>query len=751
MDIKNLIKKMTLDEKASLCSGMDFWNTKSIERLNIPSIMMTDGPHGLRKQAEAADHLGLNESIKATCFPTASALACSWNKNLIKKMGIALAKECKAEGVSIILGPGVNIKRSPLCGRNFEYYSEDPYLSGELAKNQINGTQSQGIGTSIKHFAANNQEHRRMTIDTIIDERTLREIYLASFETAIKDAKPWTVMCAYNKINGQFCSENYKLLTEILREEWGYDGFVVSDWGAVNDRDKGLQAGLELQMPYDGGKGNSIIVEAIKNGDLKESVLDKAVERLLNIIFEGAKNKDENAMVDKEKHHELAEKIAGECIVLLKNEEKILPLKKNEKIAVIGDLAKNVRYQGGGSSHINPIKIDNPYEKILDFAGSENIDYARGYDLNVDTVDQELLNAAKIVAKNAEKVVLFIGLPERYESEGFDRTHLKLPKNQETIVSELKSVNDNIIVVLSNGSPIEMPFINEIKGLVEGYLTGQASGKAISDVLYGNINPSGKLAETFPLKLADNPSYLNFPGDTDKVEYKEGIFIGYRYYDMKEMDVLYPFGYGLSYTNFEYSNLKISKKEINDKEKITVTLNIKNTGDIYGKEIVQLYIKDIESTVIRPCMELKGFEKIALDKGEEKEISFELEKRSFAFYDVDIKDWNVESGDFEILIGKSSRDIILRDTIKVNSTQTVKKIIHKNTAIGDILEHHIMKPIIDGMMSQFSQADSLGEGNMFEQMMRYMPLRVLATFNPENGEQMVDDIIKKVNSEEKQN
>lgn len=747
MNIKELIKQMSLEEKASLCSGLNFWNTKPIERLNIPSIMMTDGPHGLRKQSEGADHLGINESVEATCFPTASALACSFDRDLVKELGIAIGEECQSENVSIVLGPGANIKRSPLCGRNFEYYSEDPYLSSEMAKNQIQGTQSQGIGTSLKHFAANNQEHRRMTIDTIVDERTLREIYLASFETAVKEAQPWTVMCAYNKLNGEYCSENYRLLTEILRNEWGFEGFVVSDWGAVNDRDKGLSSGLELQMPADGGMGDNLIVEAVKRNRLSEGVLDEAVERILNIIFKAVENKRENVIYSKEKHHELARKIAGECMVLLKNEEKILPLKKEENIAVIGELATKVRYQGGGSSHINPTKVDNAYEEIVNFAGPENVRYARGYDLSIDDTIYDLAEEAKKLAIEADKVILFIGLPERYESEGFDRTHLNIPKNQYNLVKTLKSVNENIVVILSNGSPIEMPFVSDVKAILEAYLTGQASGKAICDLLYGEVNPSGKLAETFPLKLSDNPSYLNFPGEVDKVEYKEGIFVGYRYYDKKAMDVLFPFGYGLSYTNFEYSNLKISKNEIDDTEKVTVSVNIKNIGDVFGKEIVQLYIRDKESSVTRPEKELKGFEKIGLEPGEEKEVTFILNKRSFAYYNVDLGDWHVESGEFEILIGKSSREIVLKEVITVNTTSPIKTIVTKNTALGDIAHLPEVQQIINAMIQSFGgDTSGLGEGNMFEEMMKFMPLRALATFNPEGGQQLVDRIIESINS-----
>lgn len=750
MDIKNLISQMTLEEKASLCSGFDFWNTKSIERLGIPSIMMSDGPHGLRRQDKEADHLAINESVKAICFPTASALACSWDRGLINNMGVALGEECQAEDVQIILGPAVNIKRSPLCGRNFEYYSEDPYLSSELAKNHINGVQSQGIGTSIKHFAANNQEDRRMSVDAIVDERTLREIYLASFEGAVREAQPWTVMCAYNRLNGEYCSENYRLLTEILKNEWSHEGFVVSDWGAVNDRDKGVAAGLELQMPADGGIGDRNIVAAIKNGTLSEEALDNALERLLKITFKAVESKKANATYNKDDHHELARKIARQCIVLLKNEDKILPLGKKEKVAIVGEFAKKPRYQGGGSSHINPTKVDTAYDEIVKILGDDKkVSYAQGYDIKSDDINEELIHEAKKIAKKADKVLLFIGLPERYESEGYDRTHLNIPKNHEILVEELQKVNRNIVVVLSNGAPIEMPWVEKTKGLVEGYLTGQASGGAIADILYGEYNPCGKLAETFPKKLAHNPSYLNFPGEGDRVEYKEGVFVGYRYYDMKEIDTLFPFGYGLSYTTFEYSNLNVSSKEINDTDEVTVSVKVKNTGHVAGAEVVQLYVRDVESFVIRPYKELKEFGKVYLNPGEEKEIVFTLNKRSFAYYNVDIKDWHVETGEFEILIGKSSNEIVLKETINVNSTVKLKLHVTKNTPMGDIIEHPLCKELMDGMLKQFSGGndDTLGEGNMFEQMLKYMPLRAIVSFSQGAiSEEMLDGIITQLNS-----
>ncbi|NLP31347.1 MAG: glycosyl hydrolase, partial [Clostridiales bacterium] len=545
-DIKKLISQMTLEEKAGLCSGLDFWHLKGVERLGIPPIMVTDGPHGLRKQEQNADHVGINVSVPATCFPTAAGLASSWNRELVEKVGAALGEECQAEGVSVLIGPGANIKRSPLCGRNFEYFSEDPYLSSEMAASHIKGVQSQGVGTSLKHFAANNQEHRRMSVDAIVDERTLREIYLSSFEGAVKKGKPWTVMCSYNKVNGEYASEDEFLLTDILRDEWGFEGFVVSDWGAVNERVKGLEAGLDLEMPSSFGVGDSKIVEAVRNGILPEEILDKAVERVLNIIFKAVDNKKENATYDKEAHHQLAREVAKECMVLLKNEDKILPLKKQGTIAIIGEFAKRPRYQGGGSSHVNPTKLDDIYEQIKKSAGDNvNVIYAQGYSLEKDEVDEGLLKEAKQAAVQADVAVIFAGLPEHYESEGYDRQHMRMPESHCTLIEAVAQVQSNVVVVLSNGSPVEMPWLDKAKGVLEAYLAGQTMGGAIADLLFGDANPSGKLAETFPKELSHNPSYLNFPGEGDKVEYREGIFVGYRYYDKKNLEPLFPFGYGL--------------------------------------------------------------------------------------------------------------------------------------------------------------------------------------------------------------
>ncbi|MFO7154410.1 MAG: glycoside hydrolase family 3 C-terminal domain-containing protein [Caldicoprobacter oshimai] len=754
-DIKKLISQMTLEEKASLCSGLDFWHLKGIEWLGIPSIMVSDGPHGLRKQQESADQLGIHKSVPATCFPSAVGLASSWNRELLERVGAAIGEECQAEGVSILLGPGANIKRSPLCGRNFEYFSEDPYLSSEMAASYIKGVQSQGVGTSLKHFAANNQEHRRMSVDAIIDERTLREIYLASFEGAVKKGKPWTVMCSYNKVNGEYASENKYLLTDILRDEWRFEGFVVSDWGAVNERVKGLEAGLDLEMPSSFGIGDQKIVQAVREGKLSEEVLDRAVERILNIIFKAIDNRRENATYDKEAHHQLAREVARECMVLLKNEDRLLPLKREGTIAVIGEFARHPRYQGGGSSHVNPTKLDDIYEEIKKSAGDGvNVIYAQGYSLEKEKVDNALLEEAKGAAMKADVAVIFAGLPEHYESEGYDRQHMRMPESHCALIEAIAEVQPNVVVVLSNGSPVEMPWLDKVKAVLEAYLGGQALGGAIADLLFGDANPSGKLAETFPKELSHNPSYLNFPGEGDRVEYREGIFVGYRYYDKKNIQPLFPFGYGLSYTTFEYSDLHISKKEILDTETVTVTVKVKNTGEMAGKEVVQLYVRDVESSVIRPDKELKGFEKVELRPGEEKTVTFELDKRAFAYYNVDIKDWYVETGEFEILIGKSSRDIVLKDKIFVRSTVTIRKPVHRNTTIGDLLSDPVLAPLTKEFLAKANEKSPLFNerkdkkevSEMMMAMMKYMPLRALVNFS--RGaftEDMLDEMIRELN------
>ena len=668
-NIQNLISQMTLEEKASLCSGKNFWYLKGIERLEIPSIMVTDGPHGLRKQAGDADHVGLNESVPATCFPTASALAATWNRDLVFEVGEALGEECRQEKVGVILGPGVNIKRSPLCGRNFEYFSEDPYLTGEMAKSHINGVQSQGVGTSLKHYAVNNQEYRRMTIDAVVDERALREIYLTGYEIAVKESQPWTVMCAYNKINGTYASDHKKLMRDILKDEWGHEGLVVTDWGAMNIRSVALDAGTELEMPGAPNGNDAMIVDAVQAGTLDESVLDEAVERLLTMIFKADATLAADFSYDADAHHTLARKVVGEGAVLLKNEGQILPLSENAQIAIIGEFAKTPRYQGAGSSLMNPTQLDNLYDEMVKLVGVEKISYTPGYDKKGDHPNDALIEEAVELAKNAEVVVICAGLTDMYETEGLDREHMKMPPGHVALIEAVAAVHKKVVVVLSNGSPVEMPWASDVQGILEGYLGGQAGAGGVADILVGNVNPSGKLAETFPFKFEDNPSYHYFPGGPATVEYRESLYVGYRYYDTVDQAVLFPFGYGLSYTTFEYSDLQLDKAQISDTDTLTVSLKVKNTGDMVGKEIVQLYVRDVESTAFRPEKELKGFTKVELQPGEEKEVSIELRPRAFAYFNAELNDWHVEAGTFEILVGASSVDIRLKENVEVTSEQ----------------------------------------------------------------------------------
>lgn len=737
---------MTLEEKAGMCSGLDFWHLKEVEHLGIPKVMVSDGPHGLRKQDEKGDHLGINDSIKAVCFPPAVLSACSFDRGLMEEMGKAIGREAQANDVSVVLGPAVNIKRSPLCGRNFEYYSEDPYLAGEIAAAFVKGVQSQHVGTSIKHFAANNQEYRRMSSSSEVDERTLREIYFPAFETAVKKAQPYTFMCSYNQINGTFASENKWLLTDVLRGEWGFKGYVMSDWGAVNDRVKGLEAGLELEMPASGGDNDAMIVKAVKDGVLEEKILDQAVERILRIIFEYADHRKPQEFT-MEKDHEEAQHIAEESMVLLKNENHILPLKTSEKAAFIGGFARNPRFQGGGSSHINCFKTTNVLDSVPCDA---QVVYAEGFPADRDFYDKALADEAVKAAAEADKAVIFAGLPESFESEGYDRSHMRLPECQNRLITEILKVQPNTVIVLHNGSPVEMPWLGEIKGLLETYLGGQAGGAAAANILYGKINPSGKLAETMPLKLSDNPSYLNFGGG-EKVEYREGIFVGYRYYDTKEMDVAFPFGYGLSYTTFAYSNLKLSMENPTEKDTVMVSADVTNTGKSAGKEVVQLYIRDLTGSAIRPEKELKGFEKVFLEPGETKTVTMELNKRSFAWYNTELHDWFAASGDYEILVGASSRDIRLTETLHLNSSQRLPMHVHMNTTLGDLLRNpetaEAAKKLIQKYLSGEAGSEAASEAVSEEMTMAMtdsMPLRALMGFAGVSRKEL-DSVIEKLN------
>lgn len=665
-NIAELIAQLTLEEKAALCSGRDFWHLKGIERLGIPAIAATDGPHGLRKQREGA---GVMDSVPATCFPTASALANSWDRDLLFAVGAALGAECLQEQVAVLLGPGANIKRSPLCGRNFEYFSEDPCLSGDMAAALIEGIQSRGVGASLKHFAVNNQEQRRMTIDARVDERTLREIYLAGFERAIKKAKPWTVMCAYNRVNGDYCSEHERLLTRILRDEWGFEGVLLTDWGACNDRVAGLRAGQDLEMPGSGGVNDARIVAAVRAGELEVAVLDRAVGRVLSLILRSAKTARTDYRYDADAHHALARRAAAQSIVLLKNDAAMLPLMRAADVAVIGALATEPRYQGAGSSQINPTRLDNALDEIRGWA--PDCRFAAGYSLHDDAVDAALLDEACALARDAAVVIVFAGLPAQYECEGFDRRHIELPHSHNALIEALARIDAPIVVVLANGAPVNMPWADSVQAIVECCLGGQAGAGAAVDVLFGAVNPSGKLAETYPLALADTPAFRYFPGGPDTVEYREALYVGYRYYETFGRAVRFPFGHGLSYTTFSYADIALSHARGADTEPLGVGIRVRNTGARAGAEIVQLYVRAPASAVFRPFKELRDFAKVELEPGAEKTLAFTLDRRAFAYFHAALGDWQVESGEFEILIGASSADIRARATVWIEAERAV--------------------------------------------------------------------------------
>lgn len=663
----SILESLTLEEKASLCSGMTNWLTQEIERVGVPSVWVSDGPSGLRKEKVKQNGTNvMGESEPSTCFPGAATLACSWDPQLAEEVGKAIADEAKALKVSTVLGPGVNIKRSPLCGRNFEYYSEDPYLAGRMGAGWVHGLEKENVGTSLKHFLANNEEHIRMTVSSVVDERALREIYMPAFEHIVKTEQPATVMCSYNRLNGTYLSENKRMLTDVLRDEWGYKGIVVSDWGAVNNRIDGVKAGLDLEMPGNKGINDRHIVEAVKDGRLSEEDLNKVALRVLKFAYESNKNIVENYTVDLEKNHQIARKAAANSAVLLKNDDKALPLNKKQKIAVIGQLAKTARYQGAGSSHINATKIVS-FTDALDAAG-QKYEYADGYVLKGDGYKSGLIKKAVKACKDKDAVVVFAGLTDAFESEGYDRSHLNMPAAHDKLIEEICKVNKNVIVVLSCGAPIKLKdWEKDVKAILNLYIGGQATGEAAYDVLYGSVNPSGKLAETFPYHNSDNIVSKYFPMGPRTCEYRESVYVGYRYFDKANKQVRYPFGYGLSYTKFEYSNLRLSSADINEGDELEVTFTIKNVGDVDGAEIAQVYVRDVESTIFRPVKELKGFKKVYLKAGEEKDVTVTLDSRSFAYYNVLIKDWHIESGEFEILVGASSRNILLKASVNVTS------------------------------------------------------------------------------------
>ena len=747
IDLKSLISQMTLEEKAGLLSGSDFWHTKGVDRLGIPEVMLCDGPHGLRKQEGKSDHLGLYDSIPATCFPAACAAASSFDRELLYSIGDALGRQCQAENVSVLLGPGVNIKRSPLCGRNFEYFSEDPYLTGKLAAAYIRGVQKHHVGTSIKHFAANNQEYKRMSCSSEVDERTLREIYLTAFEIAVKEAQPKTVMASYNQVNGTFASENDWLLNKVLRDEWGFQGYVVTDWGAVADRVKGLSAGNDLEMPGSNGENDRLIVEAVRHGTLDEALVDQAVGRILTVMYDFLENREPDAVFDRAADHKKAVEAEKECAVLLENNG-VLPLKPGSRVAYIGAYAETPRFQGGGSSHINASQVSS----ALDCAKKKGrtVTYTAGFPGDRDELDKRQLQMAVEAARNADAAVIFAGLPDSFESEGYDRAHMSLPECQDRLICAVAEVQPNTVVVLHNGSAVECPWAADAAAILELYLGGQGVGEAADALLWGESNPCGRLAETFPIRLEDNPSHLYYPGDGRNAEYREGVYVGYRYYDKKRMPVRWAFGHGLSYTEFTYSNLRLSAERLEDEGKIVVTVDVKNTGRVAGKEVVQLYISDRTGSATRPVKELRGFEKIALEPNETKTVTFTLNARDLSYYNVDIHDWYAPSGKYRILIGHASDDIRLTAEVEFSTEKLLPFTVTTATTVGQLMADVRTKPLIRELMAavkrrgearEDSGAPTEGEENAVVSAMG-IPLKSLVSFRVMTNQQMHEFIAR---------
>ncbi|MCX6037034.1 MAG: glycoside hydrolase family 3 C-terminal domain-containing protein [Chloroflexi bacterium] len=748
--INDLIKKMTLEEKAALCTGASPWTTTPVERLGLPELTVSDGPHGVRRVADVNDLIAA--SLPATCFPTASCMASTWDVDLIHAMGQALAEECIALQVDVVLGPGANMKRTPLGGRNFEYYSEDPYLAGQMAASFIAGVQSKGVGTSLKHFAANNQEFRRLTISAEVDERTLREIYLPAFETAVKKAKPWTVLCSYNKLNGSYCSENHRLLVDILKDEWGFEGFVVSDWGAVHDRVASLKGGLDLEMPGPRERRIKAVEKAVRSGDLDEAVLDESVRRILGIVFKAAET-SKGGSFDTTAHHALARRMAAEGMVLLKNNG-ILPLKEQQHIAVIGRAAEEAHFQGGGSSHINPTQVDNPFKELQKLAGNTELTYAEGYPAGT-AFDQSLIDAAVKNARSADVALLYLALPDSKESEGYDRADLDLTPQQVALIKAVTAVQPKTVVILNNGAPVVMrDWINGAAAVLEAWMMGQAGGGAIADVLYGKVNPCGRLAETYPLTLVDTPAHINFPGGNGEVRYGEGIFIGYRYYDAKEVPVQFSFGYGMSYTSFTYKNPNVSAASFKDVDGLTVSVDVTNTGKVAGKEVVQVYVHDHKSGLVRPPKELKGFAKVELQPGETKTVTLALDFRAFAYYHPAYKRWITEDGEFDILVGASSADIRCTQTVMLQSTLELPCLLNRESTLRDWMEDprgkRVIAPLFQQMAGQMQTAfgGGEGEGTGMDSFFMEMPLlRVLhyqESTLPMPPEDLVDGLLAQV-------
>lgn len=730
--IEELVHALTLEEKAGLCSGQDFWRTKAVERLGIPAMMVSDGPHGLRAQRPGAE--SPNDSVEAVCYPAGCAAAASFDPSLTRRIGAAVARHARAIGVGMVLGPAINIKRSPLCGRNFEYYSEDPFLAGELAAGFIAGVQSEGVGACPKHFAANNQETRRMTADSRVDERTLQEIYLPAFETAVRDADPWSVMCSYNRVNGTYASENDFLLNEMLRNRWGFAGFTMSDWGAVNDRVRGVAAGLDLEMPGSGGINDRKIVEAVHSGALDEAVLDKAVGRILNIVLRTADGIQAPASYNAAASHALAAELAKESAVLLQNLG-ALPLQRPQRVAYIGGFAATPRYQGGGSSHVNTRGAVSALEAAR--RRGRNVQYVEAFPADRDQRDERAFLQAVTAAEDADAAVIFAGLPEIFESEGADRRHMRLPECQNNLIARVAAVQKNTVVVLHTGAPVECPWAGDVSAVLCMYLAGEGVGEAADALLWGDANPSGRLPETWPLRLEDTPCYLDFPGDGVTADYREGVYVGYRWYDARHMPVRWPFGHGISYTGFAYRNAALDCPALEENGTVTLQVTVKNSGAVRGAEVVQLYVSDATGTPVpggRVPQVLRGFQKVTLEPGQECQVRFTLTARDLAHYSAALHDWYAAPGRYELRLGHSSRDIRATVPLQFTTARRPPLAVDENTPLGILLADDRTAPLVRQMMAATGQSpEDPGDGLMppeaMAQMLDATPLRAMVLFS----------------------
>lgn len=738
------LDRLSVEEKASLLSGADFWHTAALEGHGIPSIMLTDGPHGLRKQRGSGDHLGLGDSVPATCFPPAVAMGSSWDVDLARRVGEAIGTEAAVEDVAVVLGPGVNIKRSPLCGRNFEYFSEDPVVAGVLGAAMVDGIQSRGVGASLKHFAANNQETDRMRVSADVDPRPLREIYLRAFQRVVEDARPWTVMCSYNRVNGVYASEDRWLLTTVLREEWGFDGVVVSDWGAVDDRVRALAAGLDLEMPGSRGTTNAQLVAAVADGSLDADVVDVAAGRVLALVDRTSAAVENPATLDVDAHHALAREAAGRSIVLLKNDGGLLPLAQDASIAVIGAFAAEPRYQGAGSSMISPTRIDNALDEIRSLATGSVI-YAAGFSTAVEVSEAQsagLRDEAVAAASGADVAVVFLGLPARLESEGYDRDDVDLPAAQLAVLAAVVEANPNVVVVLSNGGVVALPFAASVPAILEGWLLGQAGGGATADVLFGVVNPSAKLTETVPLRFADSPAYLDFPGEFSHVRYGEGLFVGYRWYDARDLDVAYPFGHGLSYTSFEYGSPSATTLADGD---VDVRVAVTNTGSVAGREVVQLYSSLPTAVTQRPPRELKAFASVALDAGETREVTLRVRRKDLAYWDVRVDSWIVEGGTYTLEVAASSRDVRASARVEV-AGDPVTLPLSRSSSIGEVLTDPVAGPILQAAITEMmgvapDAAGLVPEGVDLQKMLDSFPIGRVGMFTADVDPAMIDALL----------